>query len=57
MNTVSLAVDAFTQTEVYFLLRDTVMPRPVARVSSLDREWRPNLAPYCFFETHLRGGG
>ena len=48
-DTVSLPIDAFGSTELYFLLRDTVMPRPIAWVSSMDADGRVNLAPYSFF--------
>lgn len=33
----------------YKLLTGTVIPRPIAWVSSVNREGRPNLAPYSFF--------
>jgi flavin reductase (DIM6/NTAB) family NADH-FMN oxidoreductase RutF len=35
--------------DMYLLLRDAVMPRPIAWVSSIDQEGRTNLAPYSFF--------
>jgi flavin reductase (DIM6/NTAB) family NADH-FMN oxidoreductase RutF len=34
---------------MYFLLRDTVIPRPIAWVSTVDAQGRPNLAPFSFF--------
>jgi flavin reductase (DIM6/NTAB) family NADH-FMN oxidoreductase RutF len=34
---------------MYLLLRDAVMPRPIAWVSTLDAEGTSNLAPYSFF--------
>lgn len=46
---ISLAVGEFEPTEMYFLLRDSVMPRPIAWVASIDREGRTNLAPFSFF--------
>lgn len=35
--------------EMYLLLRDSVMPRPIAWVSTVDRDGRTNVAPYSFF--------
>jgi flavin reductase (DIM6/NTAB) family NADH-FMN oxidoreductase RutF len=35
--------------DMYLLLRDAVMPRPIAWVSTIDEEGRTNLAPYSFF--------
>lgn len=35
--------------EVYGLLTDVVVPRPIAWVSTVDAEGRTNLAPYSFF--------
>ena len=34
---------------LYLLLRDSVLPRPIAWVSTVDRAGRTNLAPYSFF--------
>jgi len=36
-------------TEVYKRLIEVVVPRPIALVSTVDREGRTNLAPYSFF--------
>ena len=47
--TISLAASAFKPTEMYFLLRDTVMPRPIAWVSTVDAAGVANLAPFSFF--------
>ena len=47
--TISLPVEAFSAKEMYFLLRDCVVPRPIAWVSTVDAQGRPNLAPYSFF--------
>jgi flavin reductase (DIM6/NTAB) family NADH-FMN oxidoreductase RutF len=47
--TISLAASAFKPTEMYFLLRDTVVPRPIAWVSTVDAAGVPNLAPFSFF--------
>ncbi|MFM1991007.1 MAG: hypothetical protein RJA99_3964 [Pseudomonadota bacterium] len=38
-----------TGNEMYFLLRDAIVPRPIAWVSTIDRQGRSNLAPYSFF--------
>ena len=46
---ISLPVDAFKPTEMYFLLRDSVMPRPIAWVSTISNEGATNLAPFSFF--------
>lgn len=35
--------------DVYKLMIASIVPRPIAWVSSVDREGRPNLAPYSFF--------
>ena len=35
--------------DMYLLLRDAVMPRPIAWVSTIDSAGRSNLAPYSFF--------
>jgi flavin reductase (DIM6/NTAB) family NADH-FMN oxidoreductase RutF len=49
VNTVSLSPDQFTKDELYFLLRDSVIPRPIAWVSSIDGAGITNLAPFSFF--------
>ncbi len=46
---VSLDAGEFNPTEMYFLLRDTVMPRPIAWVSTQDEHGVSNLAPFSFF--------
>jgi flavin reductase (DIM6/NTAB) family NADH-FMN oxidoreductase RutF len=46
---ISLAASAFSADQMYFLMRDSVMPRPVAWVSSIDNQGRTNLAPFSFF--------
>jgi flavin reductase (DIM6/NTAB) family NADH-FMN oxidoreductase RutF len=45
------AIDAaaLNADDMYLLLRDAVMPRPIAWVSTIDGEGRTNLAPYSFF--------
>ena len=35
--------------EVYFLLTSLVVPRPIAWVSTVDKEGRSNLAPFSYF--------
>jgi len=35
--------------DLYLLLRDAVMPRPIAWVSTIDSDGQTNLAPYSFF--------
>ena len=35
--------------DMYLLLRDAVMPRPIAWVSTIDAAGRTNLAPFSFF--------
>lgn len=49
MSVVSLSPDQFTPDEFYFLLRDSIIPRPIAWVSSIDANGVSNLAPYSFF--------
>ena len=45
----SLPSSALTGNEMYLLLRDSVLPRPIAWVSTVDAAGRSNLAPYSFF--------
>ncbi len=45
----TLAATDLTPGEMYLLLRDAVVPRPIAWVSTVDGEGRCNLAPYSFF--------
>jgi flavin reductase (DIM6/NTAB) family NADH-FMN oxidoreductase RutF len=45
----SLPADALSADEMYLLLRDSVMPRPIAWVSTVDAAGAPNLSPYSFF--------
>jgi len=49
MSTVSLSPSEFTTDEMYFVLRDAIIPRPIAWVSSIDAAGNTNLAPYSFF--------
>lgn len=48
-DTVSLPVEAFSPSEMYFLLRDSVMPRPIAWVSTMSAAGVSNIAPFSFF--------
>ena len=48
-NTVSVSAADLDVDEMYLLLRDAVIPRPIAWVSTLDRQGRTNLAPFSFF--------
>ncbi len=48
-NFVSLDPAGLDQGQVYDLLVSAVQPRPIAFVSTIDGEGRPNLAPYSFF--------
>lgn len=41
--------DDLDEAGIYKLLTGVVVPRPIAWVSTLDSEERPNLAPYSFF--------
>jgi flavin reductase (DIM6/NTAB) family NADH-FMN oxidoreductase RutF len=47
--TVSLPASAFEPSEMYFLLRDSVLPRPIAWVSTVNESGVSNIAPYSFF--------
>jgi flavin reductase (DIM6/NTAB) family NADH-FMN oxidoreductase RutF len=47
--TISLSTSAFQPTEMYFLLRDSVVPRPIAWVSTISDDGVSNIAPYSFF--------
>lgn len=38
----------FALSELYFLLRDTITSRPIARISTIDRPGWINLAPFSF---------
>jgi len=47
--TVSLSTSDVRPGEMYFLLRDSVMPRPIAWVSTISEGGQTNLAPFSFF--------
>jgi flavin reductase (DIM6/NTAB) family NADH-FMN oxidoreductase RutF len=48
-DTVSLDVADFSATEMYVFLRDAVVPRPIAWVSTMNAQGQTNLAPFSFF--------
>lgn len=48
-STISLAAADFNPTEMYFLLRDSIVPRPIAWVSTINAAGETNLAPFSFF--------
>lgn len=47
--TISFEMGSMATKDRYILLRDTVMPRPIAWVSTVDLEGHHNLAPFSFF--------
>lgn len=47
--TVSLSASDFGPTEMYFLLRDSILPRPIAWVSTISDAGVTNIAPFSFF--------
>jgi flavin reductase (DIM6/NTAB) family NADH-FMN oxidoreductase RutF len=47
--TVSLNVSDFSATEMYFLLRDSILPRPIAWVSTISQAGVSNIAPFSYF--------
>ena len=49
MSTISLSPADFTHDEMYLVLRDAIIPRPIAWVSSVDANGVTNLAPFSFF--------
>ena len=46
---ISISANDLRSEELYLLLRDSIVPRPIAWVSTVDAQGRPNLAPYSFF--------
>lgn len=44
-----ISPDALPSSSIYKLLTGAIVPRPIAWISSLDPDGRPNLAPYSFF--------
>lgn len=49
MTDVAIPAETLDADDMYLLLRDAVMPRPIAWVSTIDGYGRTNLAPYSFF--------
>lgn len=49
METRAIPASELNADDMYLLLRDAVMPRPIAWVSTIDHAGRTNLAPYSFF--------
>ncbi|MFN0163810.1 MAG: flavin reductase family protein [Burkholderiales bacterium] len=47
--TISLPVAEFQPAEMYFLLRDSIIPRPIAWVSTINASGVSNVAPFSFF--------
>jgi flavin reductase (DIM6/NTAB) family NADH-FMN oxidoreductase RutF len=47
--TVSLDVADFNATDMYVFMRDAVVPRPIAWVSTMNAQGQTNLAPFSFF--------
>ena len=45
----AISADTLDAADMYRLLRDAVMPRPIAWVSTIDENGTTNLAPYSFF--------
>ena len=45
----SISAADLNAADMYLLLRDAVMPRPIAWVSTIDGAGRTNLAPFSFF--------
>lgn len=46
--TISLSASDFKPTEMYFLLRDSIVPRPIAWISTINAAGQTNLAPFSF---------
>lgn len=49
MNSHSISATDLNSDDMYLLLRDAVMPRPIAWVSTIDGIGQTNLAPFSFF--------
>ena len=50
MPTHELPTSELSVAEVYRLMTDLVAPRPIAWVSTIDGEGRPNLAPFSYYQ-------
>jgi flavin reductase (DIM6/NTAB) family NADH-FMN oxidoreductase RutF len=46
----TLSASELRSRDCYRLMTDIVVPRPIAWVSTLDEDGRPNLAPFSFFQ-------
>ncbi len=46
----TIPAESLRSRDVYRLMTDLVAPRPIAWVSTLDDEGRPNLAPFSYFQ-------
>jgi flavin reductase (DIM6/NTAB) family NADH-FMN oxidoreductase RutF len=46
----TISASSLHSRDCYRLMTDIVVPRPIAWVSTLDEDGRPNLAPYSFFQ-------
>jgi flavin reductase (DIM6/NTAB) family NADH-FMN oxidoreductase RutF len=49
VNQIPIRTGDLTSAEIYRLLTGLVVPRPIALVSTLSKDGRPNLAPFSFF--------
>lgn len=47
--TVSFPASSLEPGEMYFLLRDSIVPRPIAWISTIGDDGQSNLAPFSFF--------
>ena len=50
MSTTELPVAELSTADAYRLMTDLVAPRPIAWVSTLDADGRPNLAPFSYYQ-------
>ncbi len=48
-NYVTLSPEQLEPSEMYFLLRDSIIPRPIAWISTVNEEGKSNIAPFSFF--------
>lgn len=49
LDAVSFPSSDLTPGEMYFLLRDSIVPRPIAWISTINEDGQSNLAPFSFF--------
>ncbi len=45
----TLSMDALSPSQIYALMVSAIAPRPIALVSTVDEDDRPNLAPFSYF--------